>query len=494
MSVLIVSIWLAYAAVLLLLTWLAKGRSVLLPGKVGAMIQAFAYVATYVSAVALVGFAGLGHSLGMQIQFVTLGCVWFGCWMVYRYVAWPTRLLQRSLGAQTPVEMMSKGYRSPGLGKYYGLLSGVLILIYCSAVFKGGALILTSAVPLSESQALWILISIVAISVLWGGLRAVLYTEALQGLIMALGVIALVAGALKYTSGFSSAMEALAALPPTEQADNGFLALSSGAGGMNVIFLMLVTSVGVWAQPQLMQRHFALKSRDEARRIIPMTMLIIAVLLGGALFVGGISRLLLGPEAASPDMVIPTIVRLVLPEAGIQLFALAIVSASLSTASALLHVSCATIGQDVLGKKLQGWKWRVTVICGALASGLFAVHSSSIIAIICSTSWTLVAAAMWVPYIALLVLGAGPSAGLDSRTGWISTLTGTGSAVAWYFLGYAPTSLKYSGLAASGLLGHLHPMLVGMLCSLCGLGLGLLLRRGLDKREAGRESGPAVTA
>ncbi|MDL2216922.1 sodium:solute symporter family protein, partial [Desulfovibrio sp. OttesenSCG-928-M14] len=416
---------------------------------------------------------GLGHSMGMQVQFVTLGCVWFGCWMVYRFVAWPTRQLQKRLGASTPLELVAKGYDSPALGKYCGLISGVLILVYCSAVFKGGALILTSAVALTETQALVAMVGIVAISVLWGGLRAVLYTEALQGLIMALGVLALLFGALKYVGGVSAAFEALAALPPTPQANNGFLAMSSGAGGMNIIFLMLITSVGVWAQPQLIQRHFALKSKEEATRIIPMVMLIIGVLLGGALFVGGISQLILGPDAISPDKVIPTIALMVMPEAGIQLFALAIVSASLSTASALLHVSCATLGQDVFGKKLEGWKWRVAVLCGSLVAGAFALYSSSIIAIICATSWTLVAAAMWAPYIALLL----PGLNLDKRSGWISSLSGTAAALLWYFLGYAPTSMQYFGISAGGLLGHVHPMLVGILCSSAGLMLGLLLGR-----------------
>lgn len=480
MTLLSVCLWAGYAGVLLLLAHVAKGENVLLPGRVGAVVQSFAYVATYVSAVALVGFAGLGHGMGMQIQFVTFGCVWFGCWMVYRYVAWPTRVMQRAVNAETPIELMAKGFSSKRLGTFYGILSGVLILVYCSAVFKGGAVILASAVPLTEGQALWLLVALVAICVLWGGLRAVLYTEALQGFVMTLGVLALLVGALRYVGGFSPAMEALAALPPTEQANRGFLAVSSGAGGLNIIFLMLVTSVGVWAQPQMVQRHFALKSKSEARSIVPMAMLIIAVLLGGALFVGGISQLILGSAPISADLVIPRIVRMVLPEIFIQFFALAIVSASLSTASALLHVSCATLGRDVLGRKLQGAQWKIAVILCALAAGAFAVRSSSIIALICSTSWTLVAAAMWVPYIALIFR----TPGLDGRSGWMASITGILAALGWYYAGYAPTSLGYSGMAAGGMFGHIHPMLVGMLSSATGLGMGLLWGRLRGKSAA----------
>lgn len=70
-------------------------------GRVGFGIQAFAYVATYISAVALVGFGGLAYAYGMQMLLVAAGNVWLGTWIVYRYLAWPTRLCQRNLQART---------------------------------------------------------------------------------------------------------------------------------------------------------------------------------------------------------------------------------------------------------------------------------------------------------------------------------------------------------------------------------------------------------
>lgn len=465
--------WVSYGIFLLLLARLTKGRDTLLPGKVSAAIQALAYVATYVSAVALVGFSGLGYFMGLQIEMVAMGVMWFGVWFVYRYIAWPTKIMQRRLAAKTPVEMLSKGYNSKSLGKFLGALSGILVVIYCSAVFKGASLVMTTALPISETQALWLLVGIVALSVIWGGLRGVLYTEAFQGLVMALGVLALVAGALKFTGGPLNALESLASLSPTPQANRGYLSLSSGVAGMNIIFLTLITSVGVWAQPQLIQRHFALKSREEGYRVIPIAMIIVGILLGGAFFVGGISRILLGPGVTSADKVVPALVTMLLPPLGRQLFAMAIVSASLSTASALLHIASASLGQDVLGRKLEGWNWRLVVAFSALASGFFAVKSSSIIALVCATSWTLVAGAMWVPYIALIILGTN----IDGRCAWLSSIAGTIGSITWYAFGYGPTSVGFTGLTAPGVIGYLHPLLTGLLCSVCGMGIGLLLQK-----------------
>lgn len=265
----------------------------------------------------------------------------------------------------------------------------------------------------------------------------------------------------------------------TPQANRGYLSLSSGAAGMNIIFLSLVTSVGVWAQPQLIQRHFALKSLEEGYRITPIAMLVVGILLGGAFFVGGTSRLILGPEVPSADSVIPMLVQKLLPGYGRQVFAMAIVSASLSTASALLHVASASLGRDVLGRNLSGPNWKIAVASCTLASGFFAVKSSSIIALVCSTSWALVAGAMWVPYIALITLGPG----IDARSGWISSVAGTIAGIGWYALGYAPTSMALTGIAAAGLIGHIHPLIVGVLGSACGLGTGVLIERARGRLE-----------
>lgn len=455
-------LWIGYAALLIFVARKAQNSDALLPGKVGAAVQALAYVATYISAVALVGFGGLCYMWGMQMLLIAAGNVWLGTWFVYRYLAWPTRLWQRKLNSRTPAELLSKAYESPFLQKFLGLISAVLLVVYGSAVFKGAAVMVSGVLPVSANAALILLICVVGISVVCGGLRGVLYTEALQGLVMIVGVGALLAATLKATGGPAAGLKALAALPPTEGANNGFLALSSGPGGLNVIFLAIVTSVGIWAQPQLIQRHFALRSTTEAKKTAPLAMLVLSVVVGGAYFASALSRLILGDGITNPDAVMPTLVHLLLPALGQQIFALAIVSASLSTASALLHIASGSLGRDVFGKHLEGWSWRFVVLVCTVGSGAFALKTSSIIALICSTSWTLLACAILVPYLMLLTQGnkAGPRAAV-----W-SSLGGFFGSIAWFLLAYAPTSKAITGLAAPGILGAIQPIFPGTLFSL----------------------------
>lgn len=361
-------LWIGYALVLVLIAKYSRSHDALLPGKVGVVVQALAYVATYISAVALVGFGGLCYLFGLQMLLVAAGNVWLGTWFVYRFLAWPTRLWQRKLDARTPAELLAKAYQIPVLQTFLGAISVVLLVVYGSAVFKGAAVMVAGVLPISVNAALVALVAIVGLSVIWGGLRGVLYTEAIQGLVMIIGVGALLIALLRAVGGPVAGLQQLAALPPAKGADNGFLALSSGAGGLNVIFLTIVTSVGIWAQPQLIQRHFALRSMEETKKAAPLAMLALSVVVGGAYFASALSRVMLGDGITNPDTVLPTLVHNLLPAIGQQLFALAIVSASLSTASALLHIASGSLGRDVLKRSSRA---------GHGASPSYSAHSAA---------------------------------------------------------------------------------------------------------------------
>ena len=457
-----IPLWIAYALLLVLIAKFSSAKDTLLPGKVGVAVQALAYVATYISAVALVGFGGLCYLFGMQMLLVAAGNVWFGTWFVYKYLAWPTRVWQRKLNSRTPAELLAKAYEVPFLQTFIGLISTILLVSYGSAVFKGAALMIAEVISASYSTALIIVVVIVGIGVICGGLRGVLYTEAFQGFIMVIGIGALLIALLRAIGGPITGMKALAALPPTSAANRGFMSFSSGAPGLNVIFLTLVTSVGIWAQPQLIQRHFALKSQAETKKAAPLAMLALSVIVGGAYFASALSRLILGGNIANPDTVMPTLVNRLLPAFGQQLFALAIVSASLSTASAVLHIASGSLGHDVFKKELSGWTWRIVVMLCTAGSGIFAFKSSSLIAIIHTTSWTLLACAILVPYLMLLIQG--PKAGARAATG--SSLGGFVGTIAWYLLAYKTTSQGITGIFAPGLIGAIHPIIPGILVSL----------------------------
>jgi len=477
-------IWILYAIVLILLARWERGRNVLLPGKISVFVQALAYVATYVSAVALVGFAGLSHRMGLQMLVIAAGTVWLGTWFVYRYLAWPTKVWQRRLSASTPAELLSRAYGAPRFAPYVGILSAVLLVVYMSAVLKGAAVMLAGDLGVSIQAALWVVLLLVMLNVAWGGLRGVLFTEAVQGGIMLAGVLALLIALFKAIGGPLEGLRQMAALPATEAANRGFVALSSGEGGILVLSLALVTGVGIWAQPQMIQRHFALQGKESRDRAVTIAMISMAVVVGGAFAAGAFSRLVLGPEAGHPDTIMPQLVMRLLPPIGRELFTLAILSASLSTASALLHIIAGSLGHDVFRRRLNGGTWFSVVAASAVASGLVALKSSQLIALICATSWTLLASALLVPYVSLVLFSRGGITG-GSAACWGSSLAGLSGSLAWYGLGYLPTSKGLVGFGAPGMLGSVHPFVIGLLLSTGGMIAGILLERALRPMEIG---------
>ena len=421
-----ICIWAGYIAVFVWLARKGRGHDALTAGRVGFGIQAFAYVATYISAVALVGFGGLAYAYGLQMLLVAAGNVWLGTWMVYRFMAWPTRVCQRALGARTPTQLIAKGHESRALGKALAILFAVFLGVYASAVIKGAALLLAQIVPVPVWILIWAVAMLVGFAVFVGGLRGVLYTEAMQGFVMLVGICMLVGAVFVAVGGPAAGIEKLAALPDTPAVNNGFAALSGGEQGWFIISLVIVTSVAVWAQPQMIQRHFALASPRQVDRITPLAMLVLTLLVGGAYFAASLSRLIL-PEVSSPDEVMPMLVRMLLPNAGLQLFVLAIVSASLSTATAIFHIAVSALAEDLPGRKASRGAWLAGIIFCVLLSGGCAQIKGQLIALLCTTSWSIVGATVLVPYVALVRFGK-----RCPVAAWMSCTAGFTVCMFWY--------------------------------------------------------------
>lgn len=461
-------IWLLYIGALIFLTRKGRGHDAALSGRVGFTIQAFAYVSTYISAVALVGFGGLAYTYGMQMILIAAGNVWLGTWAVYKFLAWPTRLWQQHLGARSPATLIGIGHHAPMLGRFLALLFALFLGVYASAVIKGAALLLGQIIPLPLWTLVWFTAFAVGGCVCIGGLRGVLYTEAMQGAIMLVGILMIVTVVLIKTGGPVQGLADLALLPPTDLANNGFVSLSSGGTGLFILSLVVVTSVAVWAQPQMMQRHFALASRAQAARIAPLAMLVLTVLVGGTYFAASLSRLLL-PDVPNPDAVMPMLVSQLLPSAGLHLFVLAIVSASLSTATALFHIAALAIAEDVPARKSTPWSWRLGILFCILVSSLSAQAEGSLIAILCTTSWSVVGSAVLVPYVALVVFGT-----RNASAAWCSAVGGLFACLFWYLCVYASTAVATPlPFLAESFSAQIPPFFIGLLFSLTGWTAGL---------------------
>lgn len=107
----------------------------------------------------------------------------------------------------------------------------------------------------------------------------------------------------------------------------------------------------------------------------------------------------------------PALVKMLLPDIGLQLFVLAIVSASLSTATAIFHIAVAAIAEDLPGRKTSRGMWFAGIVFCVLLSGGCAQIKGQIIAMLCTTSWSIVGSTVLVAYVALVRFGKRSSPG-----------------------------------------------------------------------------------
>ncbi len=459
MEVYDIAIWIAYIAIFVWLARKGKGYDVTTTGTVGFTVQAFAYVATYVSAVALIGFSGLAYLYGVQISLVGFGVALLGTYFVYLVFAWDTKVIQKNLKARTPAQLISLGHNTKKLRVFLGLIFALFLSVYASGVLKGASVMLANILPYSVESLTWGLAIFVGFLVWWGGLRGVLYTEAMQGGVMLVGIVLIMYAVFAKVGGPIDGFHALAELEPTKLANNGFTSISSGGQGFFVFSLVLVMSVATWAQPQVIQRHFALESKKHVHRTAIIATVIIFILVAGMFYAAALSRLIL-PEISSPDKVVSTLTAMLLPHIGQQIFTLAVISASLSTTTALYHIAASSFTEDLTGKPANKIGWLIGIVLCVCVSALAANLEGQIIALLCTTSWSVIGATAMVPYVALVKLK------LSSRNAaWYSAVTGFLGCAIWY-LAVNPSTKMIEANIFSSVYANLPPFLIGVLISI----------------------------
>jgi len=199
----------------------------------GAWTLAFTFAATSASGGSFGGFPSLIYSHGWVLA------LWIASYMVMPLTTMAIlgkRLNQvaRKTNAITIPDVFRDRFESVGLG----ILSSCIIIFFTTcfllAQFKLGAIIIEDtfnlSFPYSYEVSLVIFAVIVVFYTAYGGFRAVVWTDVLQGVVMGLGVVFLVPIVITRVGGLEHATENLVAQPPTA------IASVKGPGGANGTF------------------------------------------------------------------------------------------------------------------------------------------------------------------------------------------------------------------------------------------------------------------
>src|SRR5699024_6976399 len=97
--------------------------------------------------------------------------------------------------------------------------------------------------------------------VIAGGYMATAINDFIQGIIMIIGIIAVIGAVLKNQGGFMAALDGLAQVSdPTVSDAPGVFASFFGPDPLGLLGVVLLTSLGTWGLPQMVQKFYAIRS------------------------------------------------------------------------------------------------------------------------------------------------------------------------------------------------------------------------------------------
>lgn len=424
---LVTTVALAVFAVLMVVIGISSTRKAktidgfLLGGrKIGAWVSAFAYGTSYFSAVIFVGYAGQhGWNIGLGSMWIGVGNAVLGCLLAWLLLARRTRTMTHTLNVKTMPEFFEARYDSTPMKVISALVIFIFLVPYSAAVYKGLGSMFTAIFP-GVSVNLWMLIiaALTAIYLVLGGYVATAYTDFVQGIIMIVGVVAMVIAIVLNpdVGGFTHFFSNLQGI-----ADNGDgitgAQLTSLWGGGSWSFLcvnILLTSFGTWGLPQMVSKYYAIKD-DKAIRTATVVSTVFALIIGcGAYFIGSLSRLVLHnqlPEGGV-DSVIPTTLLTALGDSNLlttiilAVILILLLSASMSTLSSVVLTSASAVSVDLVPTVKKNYKAKHQMLLTRLLcflfvglSYLFATMKITIIVNIMSFSWGVVSGCFIGPYI-----------------------------------------------------------------------------------------------
>jgi SSS family solute:Na+ symporter len=182
-------------------------------------VMALSYGATFISTSAIVGFGGAAAFFGMGLLWLTFLNIFVGIFIAFVFFGKRVRRLGHNLNAHTFPEMLGRRFQSKFIQLFAGLIIFLFIPLYAAAVLIGAAQFISVRFGISQEMATLIFAFIIALYVIAGGLKGVMYTDALQGSLMLIGMVALLFFAYAGLGGVTKAHQELSHLPDTIRKD-----------------------------------------------------------------------------------------------------------------------------------------------------------------------------------------------------------------------------------------------------------------------------------
>ena len=384
---------------------------------VGPWLTAFAYGTSYFSAVVFVGYAGqFGWKYGIAATWAGIGNAIIGSLLAWAVLGRRTRIMTQHFNSATMPQFFGQRFQSKSVKIGAAIIVFVFLIPYTASLFNGLSRLFGMAFNIDYTVCIVLMGVLTGIYVIAGGYMATAINDFIQGCVMLVGICVVIGAVLNSQGGFMEALRGLAQVSDPEMVNGevpGIFASFFGPDPINLVGVVILTSLGTWGLPQMVQKFYAIKSEQAIHKGTIISTLFAFVVAGGCYFLGGFGRLFsdkIDIAANGYDSVIPAMLS-GLPELLIAVVVILVLSASMSTLSSLVIASSSTLTIDLLkdnviknmSDKKSVFIMRCFIVMFVVISMIIAIvqykQSISFIAQLMGLSWGALAGAFLAPFL-----------------------------------------------------------------------------------------------
>lgn len=385
---------------------------------VGPWLTAFAYGTSYFSAVIFIGYAGqFGWKFGIASTWIGIGNALVGSLLAWVILGRRTRIMTQHLNSSTMPDFFGKRFGSKGLKIGASIITFVFLIPYTASLYNGLSRLFSMAFHVDYVWCIVAMSVLTGIYVIAGGYMATAINDFIQGIIMIIGIIAVIAAVLINQGGFTEALNGLANVTDKTVSETpGVFNSFFGPDPLGLLGVVILTSLGTWGLPQMVQKFYAIKHERDIKKGTIISTAFAIIVAGGCYFLGGFGRLFNVDVAKNGfDAIIPQMLQdSKLPSLLMALVVILVLSASMSTLSSLVIASSSTLTIDFLkgnfikkmSEKKQVLIIRVFIVVFIAISAFIAIYqvksnneSVKFIAQLMGVSWGALAGAFLAPFL-----------------------------------------------------------------------------------------------
>ena len=382
---------------------------------VGPWLTAFAYGTSYFSAVVFVGYAGqFGWRFGIAATWAGIGNALIGSLAAWMLLGRRTRIMTQHLDSRTMPEFFEKRFGSSSLKLAASAVTFVFLIPYTASLYNGLSRLFGMAFHIDYAVCVVVMAVLTGIYVIAGGYMATAVNDFIQGIIMIFGICAVIYAVLRSQGGFMASLDGLARITDESVSSTpGVFNSFFGPDPVNLLGVVLLTSLGTWGLPQMVQKFYAIRSEKSVETGTIISTFFAFIIAGGCYFLGGFGRLFsdrVDVAKEGYDAIVPAMLS-GLPDLLIAIVVILVLSASMSTLSSLVLTSSSTLTIDFIkgsvakdmDEKKQVLLMRMLIVVFIAISVVIALiqyrGSISFIAQLMGVSWGALAGAFLAPFL-----------------------------------------------------------------------------------------------